>query len=622
MKRWIIWAMLAAVLLTGCTGDGAAGTSSDQTVQTTAPDPGLYIPDSDIQLQTDGAVRQYALGHEGFCTMDFMGADVLLFFGQEGGVLVNRLTGDNCSVAASGTLPVGTYPNDTTVRVEGRMLAYYNAADNSVVYFNDFIRETGRRQLPHSISDQPVLGRDLYSAYYCVGAEMFAADLRAGFARLVRQYSTESPEVQQILFDDSLILCTVADTGEGREYAFISSQTGASLGTDSTLGKVVSCNDNYLLSRQDGTVEEILFGVKGNAPKLLLPKEEGKLYPVITMNGAVVETQLENGSKQLSFYDLATGRRTSEVTIQSLAQVVTLASDDSGSYVWIVASDGEENETLLRWDVSVSAIDDTTDYSRQRYTLENPDKEGLAQCQTLADDISKRYGIDVLLVDEIKQPDGYTIQYEYQVKAIRQGLEGLDAVLSKFPEGFFAAMSSIGSKEGIHIGLVRSVTGQSQHGAAEPEGLQYWLDGEAYVALTLGGDFEKAVLHEISHVLDTYIFTNSILYDEWYEVNPTGFRYDENYSDYLDHTESSYLSGKKRCFIDAYSMSFAKEDRARILEYAMTDGNEECFESTAMQNKLLRVCRAIRDAYDWKKDTRTFPWEQYLNESIAYVKKE
>ena len=68
-------------------------------------------------------------------------------------------------------------------------------------------------------------------------------------------------------------------------------------------------------------------------------------------------------------------------------------------------------------------------------------------------------------------------------------------------------------------------------------------------------------------------------------------------------------------------MSFAKEDRARILECAMTEGNEAVFASSAMQNKLLRVCRAIRDAYDWKKDTRSFPWEQYLHKSIAYVEK-
>lgn len=620
MKRWVLLIMLAAALLAGCTIDGSPETSTDNTVQTTAPDPGLYVPDSDIQKQTNGAVREFALQHKGFCALDFMGEDAVLFYEMENGVLVNRLTGENCAVASGGALPIGIYPNDASVRIEGRTLAYYNGPQNSVIYYNDRMQETGRKQLPQEITGLPVLGSDLYSAYYCVDRAVYAADLRTGISRLIRQYDTESPKVVRTLFNDSTLVCEVTSPGGSREFVFISTENGMSLGADSGLDRIVCHSSSYLLSRHDGTVAEILFGTKGEATQLLAPKEAGKAYPVITMNGVVVESSLEDGTG-FTFYDLSTGKRTSQIVLGSLGQVKTVEADDNGAYVWIVASDNTGNDRLLRWDLSLSTVEDSKVYTGQRYTLQNPDKEGLKQCQALADDISKRYGVDVLLVDGIKEPDGCTIRYEYQVKAIQEGLEVLDTVLAQFPEGFFTAMSSISQNKPIHIGLIRGITGQTQYGAAEPQGLQYWLDGEAYVALILGGDFEKTVIHGISHVLDSYIYANSILYDEWYEVNPKGFRYDGNYTDYLDRTDSPYLSGNKRNFIDSYSMSFAKEDRARILEYALTAGNETHFGVSAMQNKLLRVCRAIRDAYDWKKDTRDFPWEQYLSKSIAYVPK-
>ena len=69
-----------------------------------------------------------------------------------------------------------------------------------------------------------------------------------------------------------------------------------------------------------------------------------------------------------------------------------------------------------------------------------------------------------------------------------------------------------------------------------------------------------------------------------------------------------------------YSMSFPKEDRARIMEFAMTEGNAACFQSKTMQAKLKLLCQGIREAFGLRKSPETFLWEQYLNESLAYTK--
>ena len=59
-------------------------------------------------------------------------------------------------------------------------------------------------------------------------------------------------------------------------------------------------------------------------------------------------------------------------------------------------------------------------------------------------------------------------------------------------------------------------------------------------------------------------------------------------------------------------MSFPKEDRARIMEYAMLPGNEELFRPQLMQAKLKALCDGIREAYGLEKAEETFLWEQYL----------
>ena len=58
-------------------------------------------------------------------------------------------------------------------------------------------------------------------------------------------------------------------------------------------------------------------------------------------------------------------------------------------------------------------------------------------------------------------------------------------------------------------------------------------------------------------------------------------------------------------------MSFPREDRARILEYAMTPGNEAVFASETMQRKLATLCQGIRQAFDLEADQICL-WEQYL----------
>ena len=143
---------------------------------------------------------------------------------------------------------------------------------------------------------------------------------------------------------------------------------------------------------------------------------------------------------------------------------------------------------------------------------------------------------------------------------------------------------------------------------------------DAHIALAIGENVEQNFYHELCHVLDAFIYANSRDLDVWDTLNPKGFAYDYSYELYQNHG-TEYLEGKDQAFVDAFSRTYPKEDRARVWEYALMPDNEAFFDSEIMQNKLYLLSFSIRDAFNWKKDTRAFPWETYLEEPLAYVKK-
>ena len=75
--------------------------------------------------------------------------------------------------------------------------------------------------------------------------------------------------------------------------------------------------------------------------------------------------------------------------------------------------------------------------------------------------------------------------------------------------------------------------------------------------------------------------------------------------------------GSNRYFTDVIAMSFPTEDRARLFANALMDDNAQMFEASPIQKKLRAICIAIREAYDYQKDTQIFTWEQYLAKPIA-----
>ncbi len=625
MKCWIIWFLILLLALSGCIADGPNGTTQDTlpantTQQPTVPPVSLYVSSSTLEKKTNGAVKAYAVEGGGTTGIDTLDGDIVVFAYDGENTVLTRLSSQEGIVEASGQCNGMISPTDGTAGTADNKLAYIDGKENCIVILDGVFNEVHRVDMPEGVAGKPVLSDDLSTVFYYTGSEIRALDLSTGIPRLVCQLNLQELRIVGLLINDSVVHCHVTDMDGNRYSAFYDAQTGKLLGRDGDLVTIESWDTNYLVRRMDGVVEEVLLGDQDGKLSSLAVSDSSRLYILPGSNSAAGISYGEAGAV-LTVYELSRGNALGSVTLQGVMSAAMVTEDPSGKFVWFVSEDPDTGkEILCRWEYAAAGSDQTTRIS-PRYTAENPDAAGLAECEKLAGEISEKYGVAILLGDDPVAPDDYSFAAEHQVSAYKQALQALDAAMGRFPEDFFRVAGRSSNNPKLQINLVRAIVPNRYDVPAADEGLQYWIKQEAYITLVVCDQIERNFYHELCHFLDTYVNAHTSAYDYWSFCNPEGFAYDESYTKYESHADSPYLKGEERVFIDAYSMTYAYEDRATVFEYAMKDGCGEYFESEALQNKLIIVCRAIRRAFGWRYDERTFPWEQYLKESLAYVKK-
>ena len=626
MKRLIPAVLVALMLLCGC------DTQPEPVTASTAPpatDPiaatehaGLYDAGSSLEERTDGAVKVYPLNRTGSIGVVPMGSDLLLFSGAETTTLT-KLSGEDLIISAAATLNCYIYPGDAAVQVSEKGVAYYDERPNQLVFLDTQLKEVKRISLPETICGAPALSADRQKLYYCTADALRCMDLENGLDRLVKEMYFDGQSLTALHCDDTIALCSTEDRDGNQSQLYISTRNGQLLWESLGDVEVWTQASAYFAIHQDGVYQELLLGDSEQGPTLLTPHTYGAVVnPLIEMGGAVLVSG-DSDTTQLDYYDLRSGKRTSRLTLAG--QDTLWGFQPAGQEaVWFLRYDPQYGcEVLCRWDLAKTAVSDAVSCLSTRYTAEKPDLEGLAACQEIADVISEVYGVQVLLWTDATafQPWDYTLVPEYQVPVIRQELEKLEEFLSLYPDGFLekAAERTTGGR--IYICLVRSILGNASADGtlSEVVGLQYW-DDDTNAYLSLAADQDQLIqnaCHEMFHIIESRVMSTCKAYDEWNALNPKGFDYDYDYIINLARSDYQLTEGEDRAFIDLYSMSYPKEDRARIMEYAMTPGNEACFESETMQKKLRQLCLGIREAFGLKKSTESFLWEQYLNEPLA-----
>lgn len=602
MKRLILL-VLCLMLLCGCQADKANQTTPETTPAPTQPQ---YLPQG--QLSGSG-LQTYAAG-ESVVKLGTMGQNLLIVTTMpDSSMRLTVLSGTKPAVLSQRKLEQGV-SLDACFQVSSSGVGYYLPLENCLVILDRDLHEVSRTALPQDIQGTPVVSKDLSTVYYCTADQIRVLELKTGVSRLLKQHNCQSQSLVALANEEKLLVCALTLDGQ-EQTVFIATEDGRTLGTDLSCVEFLDGEEGYYLRRQDGLVTEYVFGsYEGQAQNFAVALQEKNIF-YLPQTHSMVMARVEENALALEAYRLDSGKQYASLSLSGVKKVHSFAAVAQG--IWFVTQ-GDSGQNLCFWDTGATAVENGESFTTAHYTAQSPDRDGLAELQARADALGQQYGVRIIVTPEdVPQPEDYTLTTEHQTKALEIGLAALERALPRFPEDFFSRIVEDTGNKVLTISLVRSISDNQ-------EGLQYWLGADAHIAVAMGENVEQQFYHELCHVLDAFIYANTRDMDVWNTLNPQGFAYDYSYELYKHHG-TEYLEGKNQAFIDNFSRTYPKEDRARVWEYALMPDKEASFDSEIMQAKLRLLSASIRDAFNWKRDSREFPWEYYLEEPLAYQKK-
>ena len=618
MKRLILPLLLLCLLLCGCGEKETQDHKHDdsiQAVQPTEPE-GCYVPDSETEMQTGGAVRVYTMEADAYA-VDAMGVDLLIFSGTDTTVL-SRRSGENLFLTATATLDTFVAADDPALQVSEKGVVYFSSETKELVVLDHALNETVRIEIPDDLVGTPVLSVDRNHVYYCTEQGLRQLDVEEGISRLVKELSYPEQSVMGLLLEETVVWVRVCDQNGKEEDLYCSAETGQTVHSGSDL-TVSTVEDRYFATVSGETLPGYVFGTAGETPRMVMPDP-------VDAAGVFLEKRMQfvsvasGETAELALYDLETGRRISQIVIPGSVQCIETRT--GLDQIYILNQNVEDGSLwLYRWNTRATEIEDPNAYTSEYFHAGNPDTVGLTQCRELADEIGSRHGVRILFGEDAVavQPWEYHLEPQYQVPVIMQQLEMLDELLAGYPQGFLAAAAE-GTGDVITLCLVKSIEGSPESGNLDlVEGAQFRSGSRMMVALTVGTDLQKNLYHQMYYAIETRLLSSSNDCYQWDKLNPKKFSYDYDAERNAQRSPEQYLSGKNRYFIDVFSMFSPSADRATIMQYAMTPGNEEVFQSEYMQKKLKTLCTGIRESFGMKQSPESFLWEQYLDKSLAYT---
>lgn len=602
MKRLLVLLPLL-VLLIGCSQEKPQQTQPDthsetqDATQTTTESVSVDTAEPLASVQLESAEST------GFTSM---GADLLLIE-ADGLAILDAQTLEPVVTEKLQGLPK---PDRGLIWTHADGVAYYDASGRSIVFLGTNLKETMRLQMPDDMMGVACLSPEWDTVYYCTASEIRALDMKNGISRLIKAHPAVRQTVSGVILDGAVLNCVEQDDSGKLQTVLISAQTGELLYEGTYLSNMVGDGANYYLTIDHESVQEIIFGSIDGGAQNLWTEQKPEWFKILPDRNAVVAACRVAEGIALDYYDLTSGRRSASVTLTGQQVLTSIVAETDGG-IWILCG-----QTMYLWYPDLSPVEDPAVYTAPRYTRADPDTEGLAEIAARAQKLEQRYGVSFLLGESANHiaPWDYSFETEYIPQAYENTLSVLEQTMAQFPDTFFASAAEKSANRKLTIVLVRGIYGALEKGTlASAGGIQYWLDGNLYMVLSLAADVERFFYHEVGHIIDTKVLSAGTAFYEWEKLNPPGFAYDNDYIANQDRQDETYLQDADRWFIDTYSMSFAVEDRSRIFEYACFEGNEKYFTSATMQQKLQRVCQGIREVFHLEEDPRTFIWEQYLN---------
>ena len=583
---------LALLVLTGCGTQGVntPGATTPQNNQET-----LYIPDSTVEKATGGAVRAYNLPSDDTQWIAMVGNHLLL----AGGTGFTVLSGENGVVVNTVTPEFSMDKSQNLCQFITKGMAYYDAATNEAVYLDQLVKLTNRVALPETVEGMPIFSQDGGAIYYCAGNEIRVFDTTRNITRPVKSQLVKEQSLIQSFFDGKVLSCRVVHE-DGREgIVYLDAKTGETLSTDSSASVLDTHAETYFAMGKDGALRQEIFGNMEGTPAALEISDDAQLLPALALGGIMSAAKNKENGTTITRYNLSTGTISAQVSLPGVDEVLSSCVDKNEKCLWLLVNAAGIKQ-LYRWNPENSETSNDVSYLTTLFTPENPDTEGLAACQTRVEELNKTYQLDIRIwSDAVEETGEHAVVAEHRPASINSVLDQLETALEIFPEKFL--QKSAGKP--LRICVVRSVNGGT-------ESVQFYKSSYSYIFLPVSNSIRDELIRGVGYVVNSRVVGNTSLLDTWTELNPEGFQYGQG--------KEEYISGDNRAFADLRAMESVVDDRSSIFRFAMTEGNEAVFESEIMQKKLSLLCQGIRKVWKWKKEPVSYPWEQYLKESLAY----
>lgn len=141
-------------------------------------------------------------------------------------------------------------------------------------------------------------------------------------------------------------------------------------------------------------------------------------------------------------------------------------------------------------------------------------------------------------------------------------------------------------------------------------------NNEFRIYLSNNSSFERAMHHEVYHILEYYMgleYGLDNIFVSWDDLNPKDFKYTED----INKITANYVYNKDpnnpSYFITLYSKYSAKEDRAEIFaESMMLKGKPDFYSRKAIKDKAELIYKNLDEYFKGAKENMPNFWERYL----------
>lgn len=362
-----------------------------------------------------------------------------------------------------------------------------------------------------------------------------------------------------------------------------------------------------------GYSSDVYYLGSDDAPMRVNPEDSSLM---LLGDGHILETTYSGLTLRL--YDLDGGFlsecRVSDIDEYYISQNM-IWNQDLGGYFFLLEG-YDSSRRLMFWDVSKG-----TDGEALTLEVIPPPSEQMQALQQRCDTLQQQYGVNILVGNQCQTEfSDFTAELTEDYEAVSLALDHLQEALDCYPEGFFRQLMFY-EVQGVQLHMVGPLTPSSDSDRA----------GGSYNAFTYPGESQFVVVvdvfscntdtyfHEFSHNIDLFLEYDAMQRqkapyseDQWMALNPEGFAYAYDYAAEFEPLSDDYYD----YFIDSYSTVSPTEDRARVMEYAMSDYGSWSFdEHPPLREKLEYYSQCIRDAFDTTGWPEMTVWEQYLQEN-------